>query len=112
MNKRKRKKHTRKCETSINTEEILSLDITIAKFIVPRLKLFRKREDSCPLRFENEQEWYDILDKMIKAFEHLTKCSSCISTDDPDWKDKEKIRNNEIKEGLNLFAEYYRALWI
>ena len=112
MNKRKRKKYTKKYETNIDIEEILKLDITIAKFIVPRLKLFREREDSCPLRFDNEQEWYDILDKMIKAFEHLTKCNSCICTDDPDWKDKENIRNREIKEGLNLFAEYYRALWI
>ena len=49
---------------------------------------------------------------MIKAFEYFTKCGPCISTNDPDWKDKEKIRNNEIKEGLNLFAEYYKALWI
>ena len=86
MNKRKRKKY----ETNIKTEEISNLDITIAKFIVPRLKLFRKRENSCPLRFENEQEGYDILDKMIKAFEYFTKCGPCISTNDPDWKDKEK----------------------
>ena len=111
MNKRKRKKYSKQHGTYVNKRELWNLDMTITKFVLPRLKLFREKVDSYPIRFETEDEWYDILDKMILAFEHLNNDDFRVDTSDPNWREKEDRCNAEIKEGLNLFAEYYRGLW-
>ena len=120
---------------SIKYKDIYSLDNTIARFVLPRLKFFKKNIIGYPpdITFE---EWKDILDKMILSFElildtsepdfgerkyHIEKINDNISklVEDPDstfdseahmkWcKDKE----SKINEGLKLFAEYFQSLWI
>jgi len=81
MNKRQKKK--RGIYTRFKDEELWSLDVTIAKFILPRLKKFKK-VTGCPGQFlldeegnlrqdpgfvkDAEQRWQDILDKMIWSF--------------------------------------------
>ena len=106
--------------------ETWSLDDTIAKFILPRLKRFRELElkgvpgNISKLTWEEEQklsekeaeahweqmekDWNEILDKMILAFETIVK---------DDWKDINDMKNQEknINEGLSLFAQYLRGLW-
>ena len=78
--------------------ELWSLDCTIVAFILPRLKVFRKKIGSypCELTFP---AWKEILDKMITAFE-LYKIS---------------FPNNDeaakIQEGLDLFRKYFHHLW-
>lgn len=53
---------------NIRCKDFINLDETIARFILPRLKFFRKKTCSYPrgLTFE---EWKDILNKMILSFE-------------------------------------------
>lgn len=77
-----------------------SLDVPIAEYILPRLKLFKSAKHSYPGCLEKEEEWDIILDKMIFAFQKVIECDGGPS----EFED-------EIDEGLKLFGEYYRGLW-
>ena len=107
----------------IDGKDIVNLDITICNFILPRLRAFRLYSvDSCPIieledpnkkpvniRGSEEyslmfEEWLNILDKMILAFEYYTQpeCKNKVSTEE-----KEEV----IREGFSLFGKYLTALW-
>ena len=120
---------------SIKYKDIYSLDNTIARFVLPRLKFFKKNIIGYPpdITFE---EWKSIIDKMILSFElildtsepdfgerkyHIEKINDNISklVEDPDSTfDSEaymkwcKDKKSKINEGLKLFAEYFQSLWI
>lgn len=81
--------------------ETWSLDHSLAKLILPRLKRFKQITIGIPGDMK-EQEWNDILDKMIATFEFAASEERWSAT--PEDYDKHK-------EGLQLFAEYYWALW-
>lgn len=85
-------------------DETFSLDTTISEFILPRLKRFRETEFSYPPDLENNEEWRNILDDMIFAFE----CNS--NKFDLDYQ-YFKQNNSRIDRGLQLFAKYYFDLW-
>ena len=74
--------------------EMWNLDVCIAHFVLPRLKLFKKGL--------NDKEWNKKLKKMIWAFEFVISDTYYISTE------KEK---NKLQEGLFLFAEHFQNLW-
>ena len=100
---KKRKKYNKKLRKDIkqngfDKSECWNLDITIAKFILPRLKYFRETTISYPQNDMGLDGWHEILDKMIYSFDEILK-------DDPTDQDK-------IQEGLELFAKYYINLWI
>lgn len=77
-----------------------SLDFTIAKFVLPRLKKFREIDFGYPGNM-SEEEWREILDKMIYAMEFNAK--------DEIIMDKEE--NEKIQEGNKLFGKYFNSLW-
>lgn len=86
-------------------EDFYSLDMTFAKFILPRLMHFKNLEG---LGFPGKEKmtmkkWQNILDKMIFAMEY---CAGEDQFEDIDPK-MEKI----VQEGLNLFGQYFRSLW-
>lgn len=95
MNKRIRKK---KGLSKITSSEIMDLDYAIADFILPRLIRFKAEVNNYPsdLTFE---EYLEVLDKMIWSFNYVIK----------DVKGQEDDR---YREGMDLFAEYFRTLWI
>jgi hypothetical protein len=84
-----------------------SLDHTIAKFTLPRLKRF-KEVNMCHPGNLTEEEWDDILDEMIFAME----CSVHQWDDDiiGDLGD-EKAKWERCQRGLDYFGEYFRDLW-
>lgn len=47
------------------------LQVTIATFALPRLRLYKERLQGHPAHLE-EAEWYEILDKMIWSLEYVT----------------------------------------
>lgn len=120
---------------SIKYKDIYSLDNTIARFVLPRLKFFKKNIISYPPDITYE-EWKSILDKMILSFElildtsepdfgerkyHIEKIDDNISklVKDPDstfdfeaYMKWSKDKKSKINEGLKLFAEYFQSLWI
>jgi len=79
-----------------------SLDITIAEFILPRLKRFKACQGCYPCHFETREDWDAILDKMIFAFEKLADNTIPLLSE----ADERKVRH-----GLYYFAKYYRNLW-
>lgn len=78
--------------------ETWSLDHSLAKLILPRLKRFKELQDGHPSDL-SEKEWDEIIDKMIFAFEWYS--------DDPWCKEVPK----EVNEGIELFSKWYRDLW-
>lgn len=84
-----------------------SLDMTIAKFALPRLKRFKEINDGYPYGLTIE-EWNEILNKMIYALEF------CADEGQFDLvEDAEERKNNwkRVEEGLELFGKYFRSLW-
>jgi len=77
---------------------------TISSFILPRLKRFKEISFSFPVDLKSE-EWDKVLDKMILAFE------LCLDDEIKEYKEEEK-KQKKIKEGLKLFAKWFRHLWI
>ena len=100
---KKEKKYNKKLrkdlkQNGFDKSECWNLDITIAKFILPRLKYFKENTISYPQVDIGLDGWHEILDKMIYSFDEILK-------DDSTDQDK-------IQEGLELFAKYYVNLWI
>ena len=90
-----------------NKEEIYSLDLTIATFLIPRLKALREA-GSIPMNL-NEEEWKDILDKIISGFEVVYK-EDFGTLEDWNYANSEEGRK-QVKKSLELFSKYYFDLW-
>lgn len=103
MNKRIRKKRGL---SKITPEELWGLDVTLAKYILPRLIKFKEINiNSHPQDFSGMKEWHDAIDKMIWSFEKVLK---------DDWNNvySELGRENmRYLEGMNLFAYHFNDLW-
>lgn len=92
-----------------------NLDQTYSKFILPRLR--RYRESFCGTPYSKDKddylepdEWAEVLDKMIFAFEY----DLCLfDYKSPDEISDEDLKKNyeRAKEGMKLFGEYYFDLW-
>lgn len=103
MNKRIKKK---KGLSKITNEECWGLNITLAKYILPRLEKFKiLNTNSCPCEFESLEDWHEIIDKMIYSFKFIIKDELIMDIE------LLKIENEKVQEGLGLFAKYFRDLW-
>ena len=58
-------------ERGFDDTELWNVDITIAKFALPRLIEFRKVVNGYPADFKTFEDWLAAIDKMIYAFDHL-----------------------------------------
>ena len=87
-------------ERGFDDTETFSLFITIANFILPRLKRYKEISKVHPVNMTFE-EWNLILDKIIESFELITKPEYF-------WFGRD---NPKIQEGIDLFAKYFRYLW-
>lgn len=91
-----------------------SLDDHLAKLILPRLKRFKElNKHAYPGKFpgidrpdavESFEEWQEVLNKMIFAFEWH-------ADDDRKYGKFDEAEYEKVKEGLQLFATFYGALW-
>lgn len=80
--------------------ETWNLYFGISKYILPRLKRFRKIPCGHPMGI-TEKEWDEILSKMIWSFQFIVKDE--INVPEGDW--------IKMQEGLDLFAKWFRDLW-
>lgn len=98
-------------EIQIDKYDTWNLDNTLAMIILPCLKQLRDTTHGYPASLANYKEdeyeiiddsganiWKEILNKMINSFERIADIS------DYEYDD-------EVQEGLNLFAKYYCNLW-
>lgn len=90
-------------EFGFDDRETWCLKSVFALFIFPRIKRFVDREPmSFPIGITYEK-WLEILNKMARSFELVILDDvGTINIDD---------YNDEVEEGLKLFAEYYFHLW-
>jgi len=96
-------------ERGFDDTELWGLDCTIARFILPRLKEFKKQAGGYPSNLKPEGDdgdkglelWENSIQTMIDAFELIAK--DHVVTDD---KEKEIIET-----GLDNFRKYYFSLW-
>ena len=91
-----------KWRLGFNPSETWSLDYSIAKFVLPRLKYFKKTSKGWPAIFKTQEDWFVEVDKMILAFEMMLN--------DWDW-DTNKSKIKKIKLGLDSFRKYFNNLW-
>jgi hypothetical protein len=89
-------------ERGFDDTEWWSLYDTIARFTLPRLKVFRTSTMSFPLSITSD-EWDGILDKMILAFE--------IIVDDDKWPASSNEDSEIVEEGIELFGKWFLHLW-
>jgi hypothetical protein len=89
-------------QNGFDDSETWSLRDTIGRFILPRLKRFKEVTIAHPGGLK-EEEWDEILDKMIKAFELLTKENGAFMLTEGEYK--------EFEEGMDLFRKWFLALW-
>lgn len=118
MKKKSRKKWLKKRNLYVNPKETWDLCIIIAEFILPRLKKFKALNNGYPFGITPE-EWDEILDKMILAFQQIiddeyAKPLFFGVEEMPNFEElkEEGIKRNAIvSEGLSLFAMYFEELW-
>ncbi len=82
--------------------ETWSLDYSLAKLILPRLRRFKELANWKPSDLTWE-EWQAALDQMIAAFEYAGS--------EERWNDVAGKGQDLHQEGLELFSKYYFRLW-
>jgi len=93
-------------------DECWNLDVTFAKYVLPRLKHFRAMNNGFPHGL-TEEEWDSHLDAMIASFEWIgggNYYDLPIKDGEIDVEAYTKLRL-DTQHGLELFAEYYMGLW-
>jgi hypothetical protein len=83
-------------ERGFDDTELWNLDTTLLKFLLPRLKEFKKQTKSYPSSVESFEEWQNILQKMIDAIEYNIYGNYNIE---------------EYNEKFKLLQEYIFDLW-
>ena len=91
----------RKAKVEFIGEDFYSLYYTLGLVILPALKEFKAKTPGYPGSLSSPEEWDEILDKMIYAFEHIIN----------DSVDTTKTEYKKVQQGLNLFGKWYQALW-
>jgi len=77
--------------------ELWSLDLALAKFMLPRLRMFKSASPVIPYGL-TRREWHKILSKIITTFEIMLKN---VHTKEDD---------EAVQEGLGLFRNYLFSL--
>jgi hypothetical protein len=87
------------------------MDCTLAHIILPMLKQLKETKHGYPIDL-TEQEWDEILDEMIWAFQKKCRNDWMEDYDYNDW-DMEgmKAEQERISNGFRLFGKYYESLW-
>lgn len=114
--------------------ECWSLDYTFTKFMLPRLKYFKKMKRYSYPSDLTPEEWESILDEIIWAFDYMaddekylamprydSDIESIFKLNKPktieqeiEWAnyfDKSKSFHHRKENALKLFAKYYESLW-
>ena len=94
--------------------DVWNLYHTLAAHIAERLRRFLEAEKRCyhsvPSGFRNEKEWQSALRTMIRAFDLLASPSNLPEHRDPRLSEDEQ--ETLIHDGLQLFCEHFRSLWL
>ena len=88
-------------QDGFDESELWSLNCTIARFILPRLRQFKEKSPACPGDM-SPKVWNAKLSAMIKGFElSIKQVESTL--------DQHEVE--KMDEGLELFFENFHHLW-
>lgn len=94
--------------------DVWDLYHTLAAHIATRLRRFleaeKRRYNSVPSGFSDEKEWQAALRTMIRTFDLLASPSDLPEHRDPRLSGDEQ--EALIHDGLQLFCEHFRSLWL
>ena len=97
------KKVYQKLTRGFSDDEVWSLDSTIVKFTLPRLRQFEKEVHGYPYTVESLDNWKGMLLLMIHAMElYVEDMGGGILTE---------AEEELMKIGMDLFYEYFGSLW-
>ena len=92
--------------------ELWNLDCTFAEWMLPKLKVFRKKTIGVPLDFETLEDWQAALDDMIFAFEFYLRDLPATDKYYEYIKSEDYGRDLErFEKGKALFGKYWPHLW-
>jgi len=80
--------------------ELWSLDYTIAKYALPRLKRFKDTTHGTPYNLQ-EVEWQLILADIIRGLEYLIEDDYYV----------DEYKQGCIRRGIDLFGNHFNNLW-
>ena len=89
--------------TGISPDETWSLDVSLAHFMAPRLKAFRKYAGGHPVSFRSHAAWLRTVQKMERAFRLIIE--------EGDGKVLDEKRRKQEEAGLDLFRKHLESLW-
>lgn len=114
-------------ERGFDDTELWNLDVTIARFILPRLKIYKENTFTIPGRviyeiggegaiMNNDPElnkkahkrWTEILDDIIWSLENYENEPEC--DDRENWLNEYEEWNKKIKRGLEYLGKYFGCL--
>lgn len=95
----------RRIKLGFNPEDLYSFDITMAHYILPRLKYFKTIINGHPSQLTHRQ-WVREINKMIAAFELISAADYHFCSQAASLK-----RDKIINDGLDSFRKYYLHLW-
>jgi hypothetical protein len=104
----------REVSISIDNYDTWSMDSTLSLLIHPMLVQLKATQHGHPANM-TEQEWNEILDEMIWAFEQ--KCRDEWESDYYEYEDDNteragaKAHQERMSNGFRLFGKYYENLW-
>ena len=102
MNCRKRQKLKLRKGPKFSKTDMYNLDCTLARIIAKGVGEFKERTAGYPSDLKSMDEWYDILDEIIWAMEHVEAALDL------------KLNNFEeecLRNGIRLFADRFCDLW-
>ena len=104
-----------KREGKIKKSELMNLDLTIIKWLVPRLEAFRAQTQGYPGDI-SEEEWDAVLGRIIDglgAYVQERKWDNKLSKEENLTLDKSfyAAKEAEFKEAMGLLAKHFRSLW-
>ena len=95
----------------IHNYDTWSMDDTLALIILPMLVQLKETKHGYPANL-TEQEWDDILDEMIWAFEQKCRDDWMADYDYNKWDQEGANAHQErMTNGFRLFGTYFENLW-
>ena len=88
---------------TVPDSDLVNLDMTIARFIAPRIRAFRERNTGHPFALTDEA-WDAALADIAFAFERITN--------DCHYGASDKATSDRVERGLTLFSKHLQDLWI
>jgi hypothetical protein len=94
-------------DVEIHPWDTWALDHTLALIIIPALEQLRDNSQSYPSDLEDFDEWVEVINKMLVAFENVI--GDDVGAEEDYWNNE---RWKETQEGFSLFGKHYTDLWM